>query len=112
MELIVRKAERELIDIRESEEIEAMKRKKERFEEDVKAREAYKRKTAAAPVVFHAYNAVVPDEIHENERLFEGIEVRRIDPLDDSDYQEDSDVPEVDQYPDVPFGVLIGTELM
>lgn len=92
-----------------SEEDELLRRKRKLREKEIVHAEAYKRKTEKAPIVIAALHGVPPEELHENERLFNGIEVPWIDPLYDSDYQEDSDVPEPDYWSDIPLSEMTGT---
>lgn len=106
-ERLYMKFNRELLELRESEELHFMKRRTALYEEDVNRREAYKRKTEQAPVVFHAFRTAMTEELDENERLFSGAEVSTHDPLETPDYQEDSTYLERDLFDDIPFGELI-----
>ena len=99
--------QRELLDLRESEEVHYMKRRNKIHEENVVRNEAFKRKAEAAVVVFHAFNNKMTEELDENERLFSGVDVSTPDELDTPDYQEDSTDLERDLVDDIPFGELI-----
>jgi len=101
------KFNRELLELRESEELHFMERRKALYEEDVNRREAYKRKTEQAPVVFHAFITAMTAELDENERLFSGAEVSTPDDLETPDYQEDYTHLERDLIDEIPFGELI-----
>ena len=102
----VRRLNQELMDMKLSEEDELLRRKRSMREREIVHAEAYKRKTEQAPIVIAALHGVVPEELHENERLFNGIEVPWIDPLGIPDYQEDYDVPKVDYWSDVPLSEM------
>lgn len=104
--------QRELLDLRESEEVHYMQRRRTLYEEDVRRKEAYKRKAAAAPVVFHAHNNAVTEELDENERLFRDVDVSTPDYLETPDYQEDSTYLERDLVDDIPFGELIAPSFL
>lgn len=96
----------ELMEMKMSEQDEFYRRKRELKHREIVHAEAYKRKTATAPVVFATFRTSVTEELHENERLFNGIEIPRTDPLETTDYQEDYDVPELDYWSDIPFGEM------
>ena len=106
-ERLYMKFNRELLELRESEELHYMERRRRLHEEDVVRKEAFKRKTEQAPVVFHAFRTTMTEELDENERLFSGAEVSTYDPLETPDYQDDSAHLERDLVDDIPFGELI-----
>jgi len=104
--------QRELLDLRESEEVHYMKRRRKIHDEDVVRNEAFKRKAKQAVVVFHAHNNAVTEELDENERLFRDVDVSTPDYLETSDYQEDSTHLERDLVDDIPFGELIAPSFL
>jgi hypothetical protein len=104
--------QRELLDLRESEEIHYMHRRNKIHEENVVRKEAFERKAKAAVVVFHAFNNAVTEELDENERLFSGVDVSTPDELETPDYHEDFTHLERDMVDDIPFGELIAPSFL
>jgi len=104
--------QRELLDLRESEEVHYMKRRRKMHDEDLVSKEAFKRKAEAAVVVFHAWHKNVTEELDENERLFSGVDVSTPDELDTPDYHEDCTHLERDLVDDIPFGELIAPSFL
>ncbi len=104
--------QRELLDLRESEEVHYMKRRRKMHDEDVVSKEAFKRKAESAVVVFHAWHKNVTEELDENERLFSGVDVSTPDELETPDYQEDYTHLERDLVDDIPFGELIAPSFL
>lgn len=105
------KFNRELLELRESEEIYYMKRRRILHDEDVVRKEAFVRKTKEAPVVFHAFRTSMTEELDENERLFSGAEVSIPHYLSTPDTLEDSTHLERDLFDDIPFGELIAPSM-
>lgn len=105
-----RKFERQLLELKEEEELHFMKRRRKHYEEDENAREFFKRKLEQAPAVFHTHLKRVKDSLHENENLFGDHLVERIDPLIvPSDLlQAEEFLPPIDG--DVPFSELVAPE--
>jgi hypothetical protein len=104
---LYRKFSNDLIEMKMSEEDEFYRRKMEAHKQFVTRKEAYKRQTEAAPIVFATFRTSVTEELSENERLFNGIEVRTTDQLSIPDFLEDSDVEVSDYWSDIPLGEMI-----
>jgi len=98
---------RQLLELRESEEIHFMKRRNAIFEENTVRQEAYKRRVEQSPFVFYTHRNSFTDQLHENEDLFNGINVERTDSLSIPDNHEDDDASNYDYWNDVPLSELV-----
>ena len=97
----------QLLELRESEEVHFMKRRMRLYEEDTVRKEAYKRRVEQSPFVFYSHRDTIDETLHENEDLFNGINIERTDSLSIPDNQSDEDVELLDYWNDIPYGELV-----
>jgi len=102
---------RQLLELRESEEVYFMQRRNRIFEENTVRNEAYKRRVEQAPFVFYSHLDKMDDTLHENEDLFNGINIERTDSLSIPDIQSDEDASNYDYWNDIPLSELVSPRM-